>query len=323
MNNKWLAGLFSTIFFAAAMISATPVHAAYPEKPFELIVHTSPGGGSDTFARTMAHILETSGIVNQKINVVNKSGGAAVNALNYLASKNGDPYVLLNVSSGPISAINRGISKVKLDDVVWLAEVIQDPMLMFVLATSPFKDLKSLIAYAKENPNLLSSGFATVGGSEHIATHRIEKAAGVQFNKVGFGSGGAAATALLGGHLSFALGNINEQMGQIEGGKIVPLGVLADERIPFLPKVPTMKEQGVHAVYDQFRGFATYKGFPDYAQKFWQDALAKLVETPAFQDYIEKNYCVKQLKLGEAVKKDVIKQIEEADVDLRSLGLKK
>jgi len=323
MKNKWIAGLFTAIFFVAAIILAPMVQAAYPEQSFELIVHAGAGGGSDTFARTMAFILETEGIVKQKINVINKTGGAAANALNYLASKKGDPYVLMNFSSGPVGALGRGISKAKFEDIVFLAEIIEDPILLFVLNTSPFKDLKGLVAYAKENPNLLASGFATVGGSEHIGTHRIEKAAGVQFNKVGFGSGAASATALLGGHLAFALGNVNEQMGQIEAGKIVPLGTLSEERIPFLPNVPTMREQGVNAIYQQIRGFVAYKGFPDYARKFWQDAFAKLAETKAFNEYIDKNYCVKQLKLGDAFKLDVAKQIEDADADLKTLGLKK
>jgi putative tricarboxylic transport membrane protein len=307
----------------SAFILAPTAQAAYPEQPFELIVHAGAGGGSDTFARSMAHILETEGIVKQKINVVNKTGGAAANSLNYLASKKGDPYVLFNASSGPVGALARGISKAKVDDIVYLAEVIEDPNLLCVLGTSQFKDLKSLLAYAKENPNLLASGFSTVGGSEHISIHRIEKAAGVQFNKVAFGSGAACTTALLGGHLTFVMVNVNEQMGQIEAGKIVPLGTMTEERISFLPNVPTMKELGVNATFQQVRGFWAFKGFPDYAQKFWQDALTKLVNTKAFNDYVNKSFCVKTLKLGDQFKADIIKQIQDADADLKTLGLMK
>lgn len=323
MKNRWLTGLFTVLFCVTAIALAPAAQAAYPEQPFELIVHASAGGGSDTFARSMAHLLETQGIVKQKINVVNKTGGAGANALNYLASKKGDPYVLFNVSSAPVSALARGISKAKADEIVYLAGIIEDPNLICVLNTSPYKDLKSLLAYGKANPNMLAAGFGNVGGTAHMLMHRIEKVAGVQINKVAYGSDGAAATALLGGHVAFVIVNVQEQMGQIEAGKLVPLGTLTEERIPFLPKIPTLKEQGVDVMFQQPRGFWAYKGFPDYAQKFWQDAFAKMVETKAFNDYIDKNYCVKKLRLGDQFKADIIKLIEESDADLKTLGLTK
>ena len=102
-------------------------------------------------------------------------------------------------------------SKAKAEDIVFLAEIIEDPLLLFVLNTSRFKDLKSLLAYAKENPNLLACGFATVGDPEHIATGVTEKGAAL-FNKVGFGSGAASAGyGIIGGTWPLRLATSNEQ----------------------------------------------------------------------------------------------------------------
>jgi len=118
----------------------------------------------------------------------------------------------------------------------------------------------------------------------------VGKASGAQLNLVGFGGGGPAAVAILGGHVDLGFGNVNEQMGQIEAKKIKPLGVMSPQRIPAMPNVLTMKEQGINAVYVQPRGFWAPKNFPDYALKFWEDALFKLSKTKAFQDVLETSY---------------------------------
>jgi len=117
------------------------------------------------------------------------------------------------------------------------------PNLAFTRADSPYNDMKSVIEYAKKNPDKISVAIGTVGGSEHISAHRVGKASGAQLNLVGFGGGGPAAVAILGGHVDLGFGNVNEQMGQIEAKKIKPLGVMSPQRIPAMPNVLTMKEQ--------------------------------------------------------------------------------
>lgn len=81
----------------------------------------------------------------------------------------------------------------------------------------------------------VSVAIGTIGGSEHISAHRIAKASGAQLNLVGFSGGGPAAVAILGGHVDFGFGNVNEQMGQIEAKKIKPLGIMTAQRNPALP----------------------------------------------------------------------------------------
>ena len=249
-------------FYAAALVSlfmavvpAAGVMAAYPEKPIEIIVHSGPGGGSDLFARQVASILEREGMVKQKMQVVNRTGGGATMAVNYLASKKGDPYTLMNVTTGPLTTVLRGSTRLKIEELVPIAMLAEDPNLAFTRFDSPFKDMKSVITEAKKNPRKVNIAIGTIGGSEHISTNRVAKAAGVEFNIVAFKGGGEAATALLGGHVDLSFGNVQEQIGQIEAKKIRPLATMTDTRLPFLPNVPTMREEGINAVYTQFRGF--------------------------------------------------------------------
>jgi putative tricarboxylic transport membrane protein len=290
MRKRFFVYSLALVFCGITMMITTNAVAAYPEKPIEFVVHSAAGGGSDLFSRAVGSILEKEGIVKQKIQVVNRAGGSGTTSLNYMADKAGDPHVVMQFTTGPLSAILRGTSKFKLEDATFLTMMCMDPNFAFTRVESQYNDMKSVIAFAKKNPDAVSVAIGTVGGSEHISAHRIAKATGTQLNMVGFGGGAPAAVAILGGHVDLGFGNVNEQMGQIEAKKIKALGIMSPERISAMPDVPTMKEQGIEAVYVQPRGFWAPKGFPDYAVKYWVDAFAKLVKTKAFQEVLKTSY---------------------------------
>lgn len=323
MRRKKSLCSFVLIMLFAGLALVPGVRAGYPEKPIEFVVHSSPGGGSDLFTRTVAHILEKEGLVKQKINVVNRRGGGGTVALNYLHSKRGDPYVLMQVTTSPLSAVLRGSSKMKLDDLTFIARVVVDPNLAFSRYESRFKDMKSLIAYAKENPKLITVSFGNVGGSEHICAHRVSRAAGVELNMVSFKSGAGAATALLGGHVDFSFGNVNEQMGQIEAKKIRPLAAMTDQRIPFLPDVPTMKEEGIDVQFTQIRGFWAPKDFPSDARDFWEETFFKLTKTKGFEDYLKTTYGVNAFLRHTEFKEFVVGYLKDLKRDVEELGVYK
>lgn len=320
MRNKLVVCSLAVIFCVVAVMISTDAKAEYPDKPIEFVVHSDAGGGSDLFSRTIAHILEKEGMVKQKITVNNRTGGSATVAMNYMADQTGNPNVIMQFTTGPISAILRGSSKMKLEDITFLPMMTMDVNLAFVRAGSKFKSMKEAIEYARKNPNGVSIAFGTVGGSEHICAHRIEKATGVKLNKVGFGGGGPAAVALLGGHVDIGFGNLEEQMGQIEAGKIIPLATMTPKRIALLPNVPTMVEQGINAVYIQPRGFWAPPNFPDYAVKFWEETLYKLYNHKSFQDYLTKSYAEGSFMKAAETKVFITKFIKELQVDIDELG---
>jgi putative tricarboxylic transport membrane protein len=320
MRKKLFIYSLAIMFCVVTVMITADARAEYPDKPIEFVVHSSPGGGSDLFARTVAHILEKEGLVKVKINVKNRRGGSGTKALDFLHSKEGDPYVLMQVTTSPLSAILRGSSKMKLDDLTFIARVVIDPNLAFTRYDSPYNDMKSLMAYAKKNPSVVSVAYGNVGGSEHICSHRVAKAAGVKLNPISFGGGAGAAVAILGGHVDVGFGNVNEQMGQIEAKKVKPLGTMTPERLPFMPDVPTMREQGIDAVYTQIRGFWAPKNFPDYARDFWEETLYKLTQTEGFKDYLKTTYGVNAFLRHEEFKAFIVEYLKELKVDVDELG---
>lgn len=323
MRRKILVCSLVAVFFVLAAMVAAEAEAAYPDKTIEFVVHSAAGGGSDLFSRAVGSILEKEGIVKQKIQVVNREGGSGTAALNYMHDKTGDAHVVMQFTTGPLSAVLRGSSKMKLEDFTFISMMCMDPNFAFTRVESPYNDMKGVVEYAKKNPDKISVAIGTVGGSEHISAHRVAKASGAQLNMVGFGGGGPAAVAILGGHVDVGFGNVNEQMGQIEAKKIKPLGVMSPQRVPAMPNVLTMKEQGINAVYVQPRGFWAPKNFPDYALKFWEDAFAKLVKTKAFQDVLNTSYAVETFMKHEETKAFVADYLKVLKVDVDELGVYK
>ncbi len=320
MKRKALFCSVAFVFMWVALGMVVNTWAAeYPDKPIEIIVHSAPGGGSDLFARQVAAMLEKEGIVKQKMQVVNRTGGGATVALNALADKKGDPYTFMNATTGPLTTVLRGSSRIKFDDLVPIAMVAEDPNLAFTRPDSPFKSMKDVIAEAKKAPKKVNVAVGTIGGSEHICAYRVAKAMGVEFNIVSFKSGGEAATALLGGHVDLSFGTLAEQMGQIEAKKIKPLATMGDKRIPFLSDVPTMKEEGINAVFTQFRGFWAAPDFPASAVKYWEDAFEKLCKSPAFNKSLTSNQAVEHFLKHDEFKKYLVQYSQELSQDVKAL----
>ena len=132
-----------------------------------------------------------------------------------------------------------------------------------------------------------------------------------------------AATALLGGHVDLSFGNVQEQIGQIEAKKIRPLATMTETRLPFLPNVPTMREEGINTVYTQFRGFWAAPDFPAAALKYWEEVFEKLAKSPAFKEYLKANQSVESFRKHDDFKNYLVKYAEELQKDINTLEIYK
>jgi putative tricarboxylic transport membrane protein len=310
------------VFLGALIVGFAPVvNAEYPDKPLEFVAHSTPGGGTDIFIRAMAQILESKGIVKEKIRVANRSGGGCTTALDYLASKKGSPDVIMTISTSCLDSMMRGSTKMKYEDITLITALVEDVTYLFASGDAPYNDMKELVAWAKKTNTELNVAIGSTGGSEHISAHRLKKVVGVPWNIISFKGGAGGAVALLGGHADLKVGNINEVCGQGEAKKGKILGVLTEKRIPMFPDVPTMKEQGFNAVYRQIRGFWAPQNFPAYALKFWEDAFDKVRKTKEFGDYVKSIDGVKLDMKGKAFKNFLDQYVAELSQDFKELDI--
>jgi putative tricarboxylic transport membrane protein len=260
--------------------------AGYPDKPIEFINHTAAGGGADAFNRMIALFLNNEGIVKPRITVINRPGGSGTVAINDLASRKGDPNVLMAWTTAPVVTLMRGTTTVKdVLDLTMICNLVEDPNILIVRGDSPYKTLKDLIEEARKNPDKIKGGIGSIGSGEHIVISRMEKAAGVKFNLTSFG--GQSFLQILGGHIDFSFATPAPAVIQsVTAGKLRMLAVAGDKRNQVRPEIPTMKEQGVNASFRQLRGFWGPPKMPDYAVKFWEQAFAKLSEIKGFKDHL-------------------------------------
>jgi len=263
--------------------------AAFPEKPIQLIVHASAGGGSDIFARTLAAANDKEKFFPQPIVVENKPGGSGAIAFSYVAGKKGDPYFMLTAVTSFITTPLVRKAPYGLKDFTPIANFAFDEYMLMVKADSKYKSMKDVIEFAKANPKKVTVGGTQLGSSDSVCAYLIEKAAGIQLNYIVFNSGGEVNAALLGGHIDLAVSNPGEALELAKANKIRNLGVFSEKRLAGSPDVPTMKEQGLDALYVQNRGLVAPGGLPADASKALEAGLKKYSESAIFKKYVEDN----------------------------------
>ena len=284
---KWLVLLLVGLFVVVGAGNA--VAANFPEKPVTIIVHAGAGGGSDIFARTLSAAVEKEKLLPKPLVVENKPGGSGGIAFAYVANKKKDPYYMVTAVTSFLTTPLMGKAPVGLKDFTPIANFAFDEYMLMVRTDSKYKSMKDIVADAKANPKKITVGGTQLGSSDSICAYLIEKAAGIQFNYVVFNSGGEVNAAVLGGHVDVMVANPGEALELYKAGKVRILGVYAEKRLAGAPEVPTMKEQGIDAIYVQNRGLVAPADIPADARKVLEDAFHKYTQTDIFKKYCKDN----------------------------------
>ena len=194
--------------FAAATLAAPAIgQAEYPDKPISYIIAFNPGGESDVTARLQESHLEK--FLGVAVNVSHKpGGGGAVAWSEFQRTAKPDGYTIIGVNiphiiGQPMLRKDAGYATDGFDLIMWFHFT---PNALIVRKESPYQTLADFLKFAKANPKA-----ATVGGSgsfsaNHLETLRMDKAAGVQTTYVPHTGTGPLIPALLGGHLTAAMG---------------------------------------------------------------------------------------------------------------------
>jgi putative tricarboxylic transport membrane protein len=286
--NRLSVWLLVALFITTGVGNALAA-GSFPDKPVTLVVHAGAGGGSDIFARTLASSVEKDKLLPKPLVVENKPGGSGGIAFAYVAGKKKDPHFMVTAVTSFITTPLMGLTPVSLKDFTPIANFAFDEYMLMVRADSKYKSMKDIVADAKANPKKITVGGTQLGSSDSICTYLIEKAAGIQLNYVVFNSGGEVNAAVLGGHVNMMVANPGEALELYKAGKVRILGVYAEKRLAGAPDVPTMKEQGINAVYVQNRGLCAPADIPADARKVLEDALFKYTQTDTSKKYIKDN----------------------------------
>lgn len=320
-NLSRLSVLFLVVLFVAIGAGNALGAGKYPEKPITMVIHASAGGGSDIFGRTMSSAIEKDKLLPQPIVVENKPGGSGGIAFAYVAGKKKDPYYLVTAVTSFLTTPLMGLTPVGLKDFTPIANFAFDEYMLIVNPKSKYQSVKDVVADAKANPKKITVGGTQLGSSDSICAYLIEKAAGVQLNYIVFNGGGEVNAALLGGHIDMAVANPGEALELMKAGKVRVLGVFAEKRLAGAPDVPTLKEQGVNAIYVQNRGLCAPADIPADAKKVLEEAFFKYTKTETFKKYCKDNMLSEAWMDGAAFGKFLEEWNAKYAVILKDMGL--
>lgn len=294
---------------------------AFPAKPVKLVIPYPPGGGTDVLFRLIAQYAEKH--LGQTIVPTNMAGATATVGSRFVKDAEPDGYTILGThqvvaTAQHTSVVDYGFSA--FDPVMMMTSTPHIPSVSKKFSKEKgIKTINDFINYVKAG-NEVTWAY-TVGSEDHYTVAALLDAAGVDpttLNYVNYDGTGPQYAAIIANQVDGMTADYASGKGYLDDGSLVPLGMVFDERNPFLPEVPTLKEQGIDFSVTVDRGILAPKGTPPEKIKIIADAFQKALEDPELQKKIE--------ELGSFVNskgtEEYTKHLEELDTKMEKLAPK-
>jgi tripartite-type tricarboxylate transporter receptor subunit TctC len=234
---------------AAALLPMTlarPARAAFPDRPIRMIVAYAPGGTGDLVGRLAAEgIASRLGVT---VVVENQGGAGGAIAARTVTRAAPDGYTIM-LAGNAIFAILPHLSNVGFDPVngfTAIANISESQRVLAVRNSLPAATLAEFVAYAKANPGKLNYGSAGIGSTLHVMTEMLRREAGFDAVHIPFRGSAPGVQAMLSGDVDFMIDT--GVIPHVQEGRLRGLAVVGDQRLPQLPGIPTLAEQGYPGV---------------------------------------------------------------------------
>ncbi len=238
---------------AAAMLVAVPAMVAaqpastYPDRPVRVVNPSSPGGGADVISRIV--MQEVSKSLGQTFIIDNRPGAANIIATEIAAKAPPDGYTLLIAATGTFVTNPLLYAKLpySINDFETISIVADAPFILSVHPSVPARTVKELIGYAKAQDGKLTFASFGRGSSSHLAGELFQSVTGTKLVHVPYKGAAPGMADLVAGQITMAFDSGLSSIPHVNAKRIRPLGVAAPQRLPSLPDVPTLAEQGLVA----------------------------------------------------------------------------
>lgn len=276
---------------ACAGVMAQPTWK--PERGVEIVVGSSPGGGTDITARLLQKIMQDRRLIDSAI-VVNKPGGGQTVAWAYLNQHTGNGHYVSIVNEPLITNRIMGVSALSYRNFTPLGLLFREYVVFLVKSDSMIKTGLELAALLKKDAGGLTFGQGSSrGNNAHTTIGLLGMATGGDLKNqkmVVFKSGGETLTALQGGHIDIGVSTVAAAIQHIRAGRVRALATTSERRLGGdLADTPTWKEQGIDVVYGSWRVFFGPHGMSRMQIAFWEDALNKVSQTEEWRVALERN----------------------------------
>lgn len=238
-RRRWLLGTTWLCSFGAEKLAWAQASGS---SPMRILVGASPGGSTDTLARTVG--AEMSRILGRQIIIENRSGAGGNLAADAVARAAPDGNTLLmSFTSHAINAsLYPSLPFDPLKDFTALTCVATQPSVLVAHPSVPAKDVGELIALAKSRPGKLNLAIGGVGSSLHLAGDLLKMQAGLSIVNVPYRGTAPALQDVLAGQVDLMFAPMVNTVQIIRAGRLNALGVTSRQRLPQLPDVPAISE---------------------------------------------------------------------------------
>jgi tripartite-type tricarboxylate transporter receptor subunit TctC len=273
------AKLLTSLVLAAAT-SAAWAADAFPTKPLRMIVPFAPGGASDFVGRIIQPAMAD--LFKQQIVVDNRPGAAGNIGVEAAARASADGYTFLLGNVGTMAVNPNYYTKFAfrpLKHLIPVSQVVDVPGSLVVHPSVPAKSTKELVAYMKANPNKLNYGAAAPSSANTLDALSFLNMTGTQATQVPYkGGAGPATVGLLGNEVQFVFLTFSSTLPFVKQNRLRMLGIIAPQRNPAMPDMPTMKEQGYDMTVGSWQGVFLPAGTPDAVVKQYYEVVQKAMK---------------------------------------------
>ena len=281
---KRISALILTVAACAAAFAQE-----FPQRPVTLIVPFSAGGPTDVVARHLALSMAKS--LGQPVVVENRaSSGGIVGTEAVLRSEpNGYTLLIHNIGMSTLPALSRSLRFNPATDLDYIGQVADVPMTLVGkrdLEPTGFKALQQYIGTHQKKINLANAG---IGTASHLCGLMLMSRLNLPMTTVPYKGAAPAMADLQGGQVELLCDQITTTLQPIQAGRVKPYGSTTRERLPSLPELPTLSEQGMEGLeVTVWHGVYAPKNLPRPVTEKLVKALQEGLADPVFRDSMQK-----------------------------------
>jgi tripartite-type tricarboxylate transporter receptor subunit TctC len=314
-----VAGLL-TVTYGAQRASAEN----WPTHPLTMVVPWAAGGGTDVMGRIMARRM--SEILGQPVIVENLPGGGGMVGSAHVVRADPDGYTFVfgSRSDAIDMTLYKHPSYSLKDDLAPVVLVADQPTILVARKDFPVDGLKDFVSYVKQNAANVKMGSAGIGATGTVDCAIFNDMIGVNIQPIPYRGSGPAMEDLIGRHFDYFCTISGSAVGPLQNDLVKGIAVFKQDRMPSLPNVPTIYEQGMNFEGSTWFGFFAPKGTPREIIKKLHDASVAAMETPEVQEQLAKNgtYVVPpEHRSTEYFESIIGPEIEKNGAPLRAAGI--
>jgi tripartite-type tricarboxylate transporter receptor subunit TctC len=273
-----------SVFVALMTAGASAFAQQYPTRNINMLVPYAAGGPTDTVARVVAQAMSKP--LGQTIIVENRPSAGGILAPESVKNAKPDGYTILihHIGMATTPALYRKLRFNPLTDFEYIGLINDVPMTLIARGDFPAKDFKEFLSYVKANKDKVSYANAGIGAASHLCGMLLMSAMQVDLLTVPYKGTAPAMNDLLGGQVDFMCDQTTNTTSQIKSGKVKVYAVTSAKRVPSLPEVPTLDEQGLKGFeVGIWHGLYAPKGTPKPALDKLVGALQEAVKDEGVQ----------------------------------------